>query len=128
MTMSRISTHILDTATGRPAAGVSVVLEGAPGSGHDPDAQDRDGQDAPAWVRIAAAVTDGNGRVVGLGPSDLAPGEYRLRFDTGAYFVRSSVETFFPEVTIAFNVVHSDQHYHVPLLISPFAYSTYRGN
>lgn len=123
MTGSQISTHILNTATGRPAIGVSVVLEGPSGGGHG-----RDSQDAPAWARIASAVSDDNGRVVDLGPSELAPGEYRLRFDTGAYFVRSSVETFFPEVTLTFTVGDADQHYHVPLLISPFAYSTYRGN
>jgi 5-hydroxyisourate hydrolase len=123
MTGSQISTHILNTATGRPAVGVSVVLEGPCGSGHG-----RDGQNAPAWATIASAVSDENGRVGGLGPSELVPGEYRLRFDTGAYFVRSSVETFFPEVILTFTVGHADQHYHVPLLLSPFAYSTYRGN
>ena len=86
-------------------------------------------QDAPAWARIASAVSDDNGRVVDLGPSELAPGEYRLRFDTGAYFVRSSVETFFPEVTLTFTVGGTRiSTITCRCSISPFAYSTYRGN
>lgn len=113
MSDSQISTHVLDTATGHPAVGVTVVLEG---------------RDAESWAPLATGVTGDNGRVSELGPAQLSPGPYRLRFDTGAYFEATSTETFFPEVSLTFTVASIGQHYHVPLLISPFAYSTYRGN
>ena len=103
--MSQVSTHVLDTAAGRPAAGVPVTLESADGV-------------------VAAATTDADGRVADLGPERLAPGTYRLRFDTGAY---ARGAAFFPEVVVAF-VVQGDAHLHVPLLLSPFGYSTYRGS
>ncbi|MDE1672313.1 MULTISPECIES: hydroxyisourate hydrolase [Nocardia] len=105
--MSTLSTHVLDAVLGAPAAGVTVTLY----------RQDR---------RLDSGETDGDGRVGALGEA-LAPGTYRLVFDTGAYFAGRDVETFYPEVAIAF-VVTEERHYHVPLLLSPFAFSTYRGS
>ncbi|WP_111720880.1 hydroxyisourate hydrolase [Homoserinimonas sp. OAct 916] len=110
---SLITTHILDTARGRGASGVAVQLHGRRGDG---------------WEEIAYGVTDENGRISQLGPDVLPAGLYRLTFDTGAYFDEQSTETFFPEVALTFNVAAGELHYHVPLLLSPFAYSTYRGN
>jgi 5-hydroxyisourate hydrolase len=109
--MSTVTTHVLDTARGRPAAGVPVRLEHA--AGGEP---------------IALASTDEDGRVRELGPDDLAPGTYRVVFDTGAYFARSGQRSFYPEVAVSFLIDRADGHYHVPLVLSPFAYSTYRGS
>ena len=109
--MSPITTHVLDTAAGRPAAGIAVVLEVfADATG--------------AWTVLAQGTTDTDGRVHDLLPGDhaLRPGLYGLRFDT------SGVSPFFPEVSIRFRVEHPGQHYHVPLLLSPYGYSTYRGS
>jgi 5-hydroxyisourate hydrolase len=102
-----LSTHVLDAATGRPAAGVPVRLE-------------RDG------TVLAETVTDADGRVRDLG--SLTAGTHRITFDTGAYFTTTGTEGFYPEVTVAFTVTDPEQHHHVPLLLSPFAYSTYRGS
>ncbi|PFG42593.1 5-hydroxyisourate hydrolase [Isoptericola jiangsuensis] len=109
--MTHLTTHVLDAATGVPATGVAVELT---------DAED---------TLVAAAVTDADGRAA-LGPERLAPGRYALTFGTAAYFARSGVETFYPEVTVTFEVTvaGADRHLHVPLLLSPFAYSTYRGS
>jgi 5-hydroxyisourate hydrolase len=104
-----ISTHVLDAALGRPAAGVAVRLEKPSG----------------ASVEI---VTDADGRIASFGADVLDAGEYRLRFDTGSYFAAAAREAFYPEVVIAFTVADPAQHYHVPVLLSPFAYSTYRGS
>ena len=109
--MSTVSTHVLDTALGRPAAGVPVRLERAAG-----------GQP------LAEAVTNGDGRVPVLGPDDLPPGSYRVVFDTGAYFTRAGRPAFYPEVVISFLIDAADGHYHVPLVLSPYAYTTYRGS
>lgn len=106
--MSQVTTHVLDTALGRPAAGVAVVLESDAGV-------------------IAHGTTDADGRVGDLGPDRLDPGTHRLRFDTGGYARATGTSGFFPEVVIAF-VVEGDAHHHVPLLLSPFGYSTYRGS
>ncbi|TDE95919.1 hydroxyisourate hydrolase [Occultella glacieicola] len=112
--MSHVTTHVLDASAGRPAAGIAVLLEGrARGSG---------------WSDVATGTTDDDGRVTDLGPDALPEGTYRLTFATGAYFDARGVDTFYPEVTVAFRVAGSDQHYHVPVLLSPFAYSTYRGS
>ena len=108
--MSTVTTHVLDTALGRPAAGVAVRLESAAGS------------------VVASGVTDADGRVGALGPGDLAPGVYRIWFGTGDYFARDGRRTFYPEVTVTFAVEDGGGHYHVPLTLSPFAYSTYRGS
>jgi 5-hydroxyisourate hydrolase len=109
--VSTVTTHVLDTSRGRPAAGVPVRLEHA--AGGEP---------------IALASTDGDGRVRELGPDGLAPGTYRVVFDTGAYFARSGQRSFYPEVAVSFLIDRADGHYHVPLVLSPFAYSTYRGS
>lgn len=100
-----LSTHVLDAVSGAPAAGVPVRLE-------------RDG------AVLAEAVTDDDGRVRDLGP--LTTGVHRLTFDTAAWF--GDIPAFYPEVTIAFTVIDPAAHHHVPLLLSPFAYSTYRGS
>ena len=104
--MVSISTHILDTATGRPAAGVTVRLESRSGD----------------W--LGEKVTNDDGRV-DSNWEQLVPGDYVLRFDTGAYW--SSGAGFYPEVVVVFTVA-DDRHHHVPLLLSPFGYSTYRGS
>lgn len=104
-----ISTHVLDARSGTPAAGLPVRLAARRGD---------------AWVDVASAVTDPDGRVSDL-PAPSAPGPARLTFDTGAYL---GTDTFYPEVTITFLVLDVDQHLHVPLLLSPYAYSTYRGS
>lgn len=106
--MSAVTTHVLDTSAGRPAAGIAVRLEAWDG----------------AWRPIGDGVTDDDGRVRELGPDRITEGRYRLTFDTGGYFA----ETFFPEITVTFTVTDATQHHHVPILLSPFAFSTYRGS
>lgn len=113
MSVSHVTTHILDTSTGTPATGVAVELYA------------KDGSD---WTLLASGSTDADGRVKNLGPEQLASGNYRLLFNTGDYFAASNTATFFPEVALTFTVQASEAHYHVPLLLSPFSYSTYRGN
>ena len=123
MSTSQITTHVLDATSGRPAAGVHVELfarETADSAGA--------GAGAGEWRAVAASVTDADGRVSRLGPDTVPAGEYRLRFDTGAYFAARGTDTFYPEVLIGFVVAEEGRHYHVPLLLSPFAYSTYRGS
>ena len=112
--MSAITTHILDVSTGRPAAGVEVVLEIQ--------------EEAERWTSLGRGVTDHDGRLGTLMSAQAipAPGIYRLIFQTQAYFDRSQTQTFYPRVTVVFTVV-GEAHYHVPLLLSPFGYSTYRG-
>ena len=113
--MSPITTHILDTARGCPAAGVSVYLE----------AQNAAGE----WQRIGEGTTDADGRNKGLmEPGRLTAGVYRISFDTAGYYRAIGGTSFYPEVQIAFEVRAADEHYHVPLLLSPFGYSTYRGS
>ena len=114
--MSTISTHVLDTALGRPAAGVRVILEEV--------------EDDGAIVSLGVGETDADGRLRELLPAGqtLKPGDYRLRFDVGEYFALTKRETFYPSVMVEFSVTGPAAHYHVPLLISPFGYSTYRGS
>lgn len=109
MLMASLSTHVLDTSGGRPASGVQVTLE------------------SDAGTPLGEAVTDDDGRVASLGPGRLEPGDYRVRFDTGAWFARRGVTAFYPEVVVVFSV-ETDDHFHVPLLLSPYGYSTYRGS
>lgn len=112
---SPVTTHVLDTARGAPAAGVHVRLdvETAPGS----------------WSRVGHGVTDADGRLrTLLAPGALREGAYRVAFDVGAYFAGLGVEAFWREVTIEFVVRDAAAHFHVPLLVSPFGYSTYRGS
>jgi 5-hydroxyisourate hydrolase len=117
--MSGVTTHVLDTATGRPAAGVPVALE-----------RRRPGTPAGLWEPVVSASTDADGRCGELLPAGirLDEGAWRLTFDTGAYFRSAGVAGFYPDVTITFEVRDPAQHYHVPLLLSPFGYATYRGS
>jgi 5-hydroxyisourate hydrolase len=108
--VSPITTHVLDTAQGRPAAGVAVTLERG-----------------PDWTEVGGGRTGDDGRLAELDGAEAA-GPYRLRFDTGAYFEAAGTRAFFPEVTVEFTVERPDEHHHVPLLLSPFGYSTYRGS
>ena len=114
--MSAITTHVLDTAAGRPAAGVPVRLELL--------------TDCKGWVKLAERTTDGDGRVKDLlaEGAKLDTGTYRLTFGTGAYFAAQKIATFFHEASVTFAITDPAQHYHVPLLVSPFGYSTYRGS
>jgi 5-hydroxyisourate hydrolase len=107
-----VSTHVLDGCVGRPAADVAVSLSFAGPSG--------------GWVPVESGETDGDGRHRFGAATE--PGMYRLVFGTGAYFAAHGVAAFYPEVTITFTVTDPGVHYHVPLLLSPFAYSTYRGS
>lgn len=113
MTPSHITTHVLDTGSGRPAAGVAARLEA---------------RTAGCWRSIADGVTDADGRIKDLGPEQLDAGTYRIEYQTGEYFQATNTETFFPTVALTFSLTDPTQHYHVPLLLSPFAYSTYRGS
>ncbi len=110
MTRSHVTTHVLDAVTGSPAADVGVALETWDGT------------------LVAAGTTDADGRLATLGPDALPAGDYRIRFDTGAWFLAAGRDAFYPEVVIAFSIGDAAEHYHVPLLLSPFAYSTYRGS
>jgi len=114
--MATISTHILDVARGAPAGGVAVGLA----------AQNTD----ETWNELSHAWTDEDGRVKPffLVGEPLQVGTYRLVFETEPYYSGLDMETFFPQVTIVFKVDDAAQHYHVPLLISPYGYSTYRGS
>ncbi|HEX6517254.1 MAG TPA: hydroxyisourate hydrolase [Nocardioidaceae bacterium] len=111
--MSAVTTHVLDTALGRPGRGVPVRLERLGGA---------------QGTVLAEAATDDDGRARDLGPDRLDAGTYRLVFDTAAYHAATGQSGFFPEVAITFTLTDPAQHYHVPLLLSPFAYSTYRGS
>ena len=113
--MSGITTHVLDTSRGRPASGVPVILEMRSDDG---------------WREIARGETDADGRVRQLlsQESPLVEGTWRLTFGVGTYFEAQGVESFYPEASIVFVIRDAGQHYHVPLLLSPYGYSTYRGS
>lgn len=113
--MSAITTHVLDTSRGRPAEGVPATLAiEAPGG----------------WKLLGKGTTNADGRISDLLPEDhlLEAGVYRLVFNTGKYFAAHKLESFYPQVTVVFRIEAPAQHYHVPLLLSPFGYSTYRGS
>jgi len=112
--MSQLTTHILDTSIGKPAQNVSVILEQ---------------KQATSWNKIAEAVTNTDGRISDLLAVNkiLDKGIYRLTFDTQSYFKKQNIKTFYPSVTIEFEITDTT-HYHVPLLLNPFGYSTYRGS
>lgn len=114
--MSTLSTHVLDTNRGQPASGVPITLELQGDSGE--------------WKQLARGVTNDDGRVRDFLPQGarVEPGVYRMAFDTGAYFRALGVRGFYPSVTVVFELTAPDEHYHVPLLLSPFGYSTYRGS
>ncbi len=108
-----ITTHVLDLAAGKPGRGIAIELERA---------------DHGVWHLVGGGVTDDDGRLRTLTPTGpVAEGTYRIRFQTAAYFAARQVEAFFPLVEIQFTVGDGTQHYHVPLLLSPFGFSTYRG-
>jgi 5-hydroxyisourate hydrolase len=113
--VSAITTHVLDTSRGRPAIGVAVVL------------QIRSGQE---WKQVGAGLTDENGRCNTLTAEDgqIESGTYRLLFNIGPYYQAQHTDTFYAEIPIVFEALHPETHYHVPLLISPYGYSTYRGS
>jgi 5-hydroxyisourate hydrolase len=112
--MRSVSTHVLDITRGKPAAGVPVTLAK---------------KDDTGYTHLNGGTTDADGRVKDLVPEGkLETGTYRITFDTGAYFAAQSVEGFYPEASIVFVVREADAHYHVPLLLSAFGYSTYRGS
>jgi len=114
--MSAITTHILDTSLGQPASNIHVLLA------HRTDEEQ--------WVRLAEAVTDADGRIGTLLSADqmLVAGIYRLCFQTADYFAAQNRQTLYPQITIEFTIVDTTQHYHIPLLLNPFGYSTYRGS
>lgn len=107
--MSYITAHALDSTAGTPAADMQVTLY--------------DG-----GMTLASARTNADGRVTDFGPEHLEPGDYRIVFGTGEYFAGRGQDHFHPWVTIDFTVAEGQKHYHIPLLLSPFAYSTYRGS
>ena len=109
--MSPITTHILDTTLGKPAEGVSITLY----------------QLQNDWAELARGITNSDGRIGNLLSEAVPSGTYKLRFDTQAYFDKLGVTTFYPFVDIVFSLT-TGEHYHVPLLLNPFGYSTYRGS
>ena len=117
--MSQLTTHILDTTKGKPAQGVTIVLF----------QQDPADPVTVGWRQIAIGTTNQDGRIPNLLPEDviLEPGIYKMNFETGEYFDKLGVQTFYPYVEITFTIT-GGEHYHVPLLLNPFGYSTYRGS
>ncbi len=110
-----LSTHVLDTTSGRPAVGVAIRLESAAPDG--------------SWFGAGEGSTDADGRLRDWLPdSGPAAGRHRLVFDTGRYFAAAGLPTFFPSVSVEFEITAPGEHHHVPLLLSPFAYSTYQGS
>jgi 5-hydroxyisourate hydrolase len=112
--MSQITTHILDTSKGKPAKEVAVILY-----------QNVNGM----WEELAKGITNDDGRIPHLLQKDfnLEPGAYKMRFETKEYFDKLGIDTFYPYVEIVFGIT-TDEHYHIPLLLNPFGYSTYRGS
>jgi 5-hydroxyisourate hydrolase len=111
--MSGISTHVLDTSLGRPAAGITVMAER---------------QSGDTWQKVGEGTTDADGRIAALVAPPLQAGDYRLTFHTGAYFSARGQMAFYPQVVVLVHVHEAQQRYHIPLLLSPFGYSTYRGS
>jgi 5-hydroxyisourate hydrolase len=113
--MSAITTHVLDTSKGRPADGITAILEF---------------QTADGWTELARGSTNTDGRIPDLLPNErkIDSGVYRLTFETGLYLERNHTAGFYPYVSIVFEIKESEQHYHIPLLLSPFGYSTYKGS
>jgi 5-hydroxyisourate hydrolase len=108
-----LSTHVLDTSVGKPASGVGLRLF----------VEENDD-----WKQIGQGTTDADGRCKGFAPDPLAAGVYRLVFKTGEYFAGKGTKTFYPKVAVHFEIADAGAHYHVPLLVSPWGYSTYRGS
>eukprot|EP00741_Cyanophora_paradoxa_P023433 tig00021582_g22637.t1 len=113
--VSPITTHCLDTALGKPAKGMRIVLE----------QQRADG----SYAELGRGLTDDNGRITDLlAPNSLQAGSFRMVFDTAGYFAATGQKGFYPVVHVHFVIERPEEHYHVPLLVSPFGYSTYRGS
>src|SRR5688572_376433 len=112
--MSKITTHILDTSKGKPASGITVILY----RGENDE-----------WTELSRGITDADGRIPDLAGKEtgLPHGIYKIRFETKDYFDKNAITTFYPFIEIVFDIA-SDEHYHIPLLLSPFGYSTYRGS
>ncbi|MBK5255974.1 MAG: hydroxyisourate hydrolase [Vicinamibacteria bacterium] len=110
---SPITTHVLDTSIGKPAANVAARLERI---------------SEAETVVLGSSVTNADGRIGDLVDGPLDRGRYRITFDTAAYFAERGVSCFFPEISILFEITDTTKHHHVPLLLSPFGYSTYRGS
>ncbi len=110
MTRSHVTTHVLDAVAGRPAVGIAARLEDGAGE------------------LLGIGLTDDDGRIAELGPERLPVGTYRVVLDTGRWFAAEQRPAFYPEVAIAFRIEDPEQHYHVPVLLSPYSYSTYRGS
>jgi 5-hydroxyisourate hydrolase len=111
--MTGITSHVLDTSIGKPAAGIAISLHRKTDRG---------------WSPLGNAVTDDDGRVASLTGDSCEPGHYQITFAVADYFARRDIESFYPVINIEFNVVDAAQHYHVPLLLNPFGFSTYRGS
>ena len=112
--MSPITTHVLDTALGKPAAGIPITLEKLNNEG---------------WQTLASGITNADGRISDLITADsFEIGTYKMTFMTERYCKTAGFDTFYPYVPVVFEIEDTDQHYHVPLLLSPFGYSTYRGS
>ena len=113
--MSQITTHILDIAMGAPAVGVPITLFTL---------------DAEQWLQVGGGETNTDGRIPDLCAPEavLAAGDYRVHFDTAAYFESRDAAVFYPWVDVVFRIGGDGQHYHIPLLLSPYGYSTYRGS
>lgn len=108
--MATLSTHVLDTSLGRPAEGVAIVLTAADGA------------------ELGSGTTNSDGRIAQIGPAELAAGDYTLTFDTGGYYRATGQQGFYPSAAVTFTVAEGGAHYHVPLVINPWSYSTYRGS
>lgn len=113
---SFITTHVLDTSKGKPASGITVTLEILDKS--------------KEWTKVSSGTTDPDGRINDFFPDGIPfeKGIYRLMFDTAPYFRSIQAESFYPYIQIVFELKESSRHYHIPLLLSPYGYSTYRGS
>lgn len=111
--MSTLSSHVLDTAAGRPAKGLAITIERMVQG---------------TWTKHASGVTNDDGRAPEIAGTELPKGDYRATFATGPWFEAQGSPVFYPEVRVMFRVDAADEHYHIPLLLSPFGYSTYRGS
>lgn len=110
-----VSVHVLNLQTGIPSEGVTVVL---------------DKKEGDKWVKLNSAITSQDGRINALYPDgkEIQPGDYRVTFETGKYYADHNEDTFFPEIPVIIHVPKAGEHYHVPLLLSQYGYSTYRGS